>query len=60
MGQTFTDSNKEGKLANGLLETIRTYDWSGGGVDAWSAIVALSKVLKHIMEWHDHDEDMRE
>ena len=60
MGPTFSDSNKEGKLANELLATIRTYDWSAGGVDAWSAIVALSMVLKHITEFCEPDEDMRE
>ncbi len=60
MGPTFTDSNKEGKLANELLATIRTIDWSAGGVDAWSAIVALAMVQNYITEFSEPDEDMRE
>ena len=60
MGPYFSESNKEGKLANELLATIRTFEWSEGGVDAWSAIVALALVQKYITENCEPDEDMRE
>ena len=58
--ETFRESNKEGKLANELLAIIRTFEWSEGGVDAWSAIVALALVQNYITENCEPDEDMRE
>ena len=60
MGPNFSESNKEGKLANELLATIRTFEWSAGGVNAWSAIVALAMVQNYITEFCEPDEDMRE
>ena len=60
MATTFGENDKESKLANELLATIRTIDWSAGGVNAWSAIVALAMVQNYITEFCEPDEDMRE
>ena len=60
MGTTFGENNQEGKLANELLATIRAFEWNAGGVDAWSAIVALAMVQNYITEYCDPNEDMRE
>ncbi len=60
MATTFGENDKESKLANEILATIRTFDWSEMGVKAWSAIVALAMVQREITEWCDPDEDMRE
>ena len=58
-GYPWTEHTKEEKLANKIMAVIQDLDWSNGGVDAWSATVALSMVQRHITEYYDPADDMR-
>ena len=56
---TFGDMTVEDRLAEEILEAIKYFDWTPG-VDASSSICALAKVLLHISENYEPNEEMNQ
>ena len=56
----FRNDDVEGSLANEILMTIRNHEWNNGGVNAYTAIVALTMVLRYITEYCSAEENLSE